>query len=375
MKFSINTNQINQAVATVAAYTDAKDVNASCVFLSGSNNTISIEATNFNEAIRVKNVPVTFDTLDASFEKIAIEGKKLSSIVKAFDDGEVVFEINENELVIKQGRTRYKVTIMADNSLSEIKFPTSKTKLALNSELINGFEKIAHAIDPNNGNHSMAGSLLSIKKGAIALVGTDSKRLAGMKFEYASDEARDAIIPKAGMNSIVKLFKGQTISASMDETRLTIQTNSVEYTTKLVNGKYPQWERIVPKSVKMQIELSATTIQGLIKKALVIGTDGVITIENGELAITVTDERNESITAATEFSDDVQGVRFGVNLRFIQDFLSAQIEDSFQLMYNDANSPFMLKSGSMMEVIMPIIDIASAQASNDDTDASESKAA
>lgn len=360
MKTSIAKNIIENAVATAAAYTDAKSAKASCVFISGEANLLQLEATNLNEAIMLKNVPCVMDELDGKFEKIAVDGKKILSVVKAFKSGDIVFEVKGEELTVSQARSRFKINIMEDNDLA-VNFPKGEEKLSINSGLIAGFEKISHAIDPNTTQYMLAGGLISVKNKGIALVGTDTKRLAGVKFDNTNGASpKNVIVPKHAMASIVKLFKGQNIEASLDDVRLTVETEKVLYTTKLVNGKFPDWERIVPQNMKVQTTINTATMLDLVKQAQVVSDEGTIKIGNGELSITAVDDKNESMTAGVEFDESVNGVCFTVNLRFMSDFMLAQNSEDFELHYNDTKMPFVLKCDGTTEVIMPIINAATA---------------
>ncbi|MHC3995709.1 DNA polymerase III subunit beta [Thiomicrolovo sp. ZZH C-3] len=355
MKTIINKSIFEQAVAKAASFTDAKDDSAKCVFISGKEGLLSIEATNFLESVKLIGIPYQSDELGGEIERMAVDGKRLQTIVKAFSDGDLELTREKDELTIRQGRSRFKMKIMEQNPLENINFPKGEKELKLNSQLIEGMGLIAHTIDPNTPSNAMGGVLLDVTTKAIAIVGTDGRRLAGVRYEHEAIENAQYIIPKGSMASIAKNFGGE-ISCSVDEVYLTIESDTMTYTTKLVNAKYPDWKRIFPKTAKMQATFRTADLLTLANQAAVISTDATVEVTGGEIVLTSEDDKGGSVQTATAVDSEIEGIKFSVNLKFLIDCLQ-MAEDTFDLLYNEANLPFVIKSGIMNEVIMPIASV------------------
>lgn len=347
MKF--NKSIFEQALSNAVTFIDAKDDNAKCVFFSGKDNQLSIEATNYVETVKIKAVPCTgLDTLD----RIAADGKKLLSIVKAFQGDEVTLEVKEDELICKQGRSRFKMKLMTANALKEHTFPHGETSLTLNNQLLDAMDLVAHTIDASTPSYAMTGVFMEVKNNAVAVVGTDTRRLAGIKLEHSADFEGKYIIPKVSMSNIAKHFSGE-FTVYLDETNLTTEDETMAYTTKLINAKYPDWQRIFPKTAKVQTTLNTADFVTLSKQALLVSQDALITIENRSVTFVSQDEMGEELISSFEVDNDVSGIKFCVNLKYLLDCLR-QCEEEFILIYNDSNMPFVIKSGGLNEVIMPV---------------------
>lgn len=359
---TINKNVIEMNLAKAAAYTDSKDENASCVFMYGENGKLTIEATNYQESFRVKDVPCS---MNEPLARIAIDGKKLLTVIKAMKNDDILFQLDGENLIVKQNRSRFKMQTMAMNSITQIRFPKGENKISLNSQLIAGFKHVAHAIDGNNPQYQMSGALIETNENSIALIGTDGKRLAGVKYEYQATLSQRVIIPKPAITSMIKLFSNLDIDCYVDDVYMTVETETIDYTSKVVNGKYPEWQRIVPTSVKQQVAIDTDTLHSLVQQAIVINTEGTLTINDGELTIVSSDDKGESMTTGAEFDKSVNGIEFSVNLKFLLDFLATTESKTIELFYTDTNIPFMLKSEDLMEVIMPITNLNPQIADNE----------
>ena len=116
-------------------------------------------------------------------------------------------------------------------------------------------KKILPCIDSNNPKFELNGALLDIKQNYINIVGTDTKRLAVFKFANEASNEFSLIIPKKAINEIQKLFFDK-IEIYYDENVLIAQSQNFEFFTKLINGKFPDYERVIPKDITIRFELS-----------------------------------------------------------------------------------------------------------------------
>lgn len=348
---------IEQALNITVPFTDPKDENAQCVFISIKDGKMEIEATNFGESIRSKSIPCVSKE---DVERSAVDGKRLLQVVKAMNAEEIIMQFADDELVIKQGRTRFKINIMSTNSIKEIAFPKGEA-MALNSELLRGMERVLHTIDANNPNHNLSGLLMEIGKSSVTMVGSDSKRLAAVKYEHEhSGEGRNILIPKRSCISMIKLFGGQNITAHADDVFFTIETEAVAYSTRLIAGKFPDWAKILKAhkpNIKHNIEIDAGMLSVLAQQAGIINEEAEVIIQNGELTINSENAKSQqSMNAgfAVDYeSDDV--LSFGVNIRFLLDFVAATDSDILTLSYCDTTLPFFLQASSTLEILMPIV--------------------
>ncbi len=288
--------------------------------------------------------------------KATANGKKLMDIIRILKEGDIILESIENTLHIKQENSRFKLPMFNAEEFPEFPEVDDLPSIELDSmQLIQMFKKVSPSIDTNNPKYELNGALLNIKENEIDIVGTDTRRLAIGKIENSSGTTLSMIIPKKAIIEIQKLFFDQ-IEIHYDETNLIITTKDYYFFTRLINGKYPDYERIIPKSVKFSLTLPKNKIIEAIKQITTISQEIKMTFEPNSIVFkSLGDENSEAqteISVDTGFEDKFV---LAVNSRYLLDFLSNIDTETFLMGLNEPNLPFIVESGNFSTVIMPII--------------------
>ena len=285
--------------------------------------------------------------------KSTINGKKFYEIIKALNDDFIDIKIENNIAIISQNHSIYKLPTFDANEFPE--FPNIKNlqKIELNSlEFIDGLKKILPVIDTNNPKYELNGTLLDISEDFLNLVATDTKRLALYQIKENAKKEIQIIIPKKAIAEIRKLFL-DNFSIYFDETNLIIKSNNITFFTQLINGKFPDYKRIIPNEYKYIIKLNKTIFIKAIKQINIISNEIKITINNNQMFFeSISDETFEAKTDI-EIVSEIENFTFAVNSKFILDFLNV-IDESFEMCLNEENIPFTLKDKNFQTIIMPL---------------------
>jgi DNA polymerase-3 subunit beta len=244
------------------------------------------------------------------------------------------------------------------NSSNFPSFPVieDKPQISLDSiNLIQGFKKISSAIDNNNPKFELNGALLDIKESSTMLVGTDTRRLAIATMESQNSFEFSLIIPKKAILEIQKLFMNK-IDIYYDDTNLIIQNENYYFFSRLINGNYPDYQRIVPSENNISIKLPKKEMIESIKKVTPVSQEIKLTFSANEIIF-------EALTADNKEAKDQLDLDTGlttefalnVNSRYLLDFITQVEESEFELLLNEPTLPFVLKDNNFITVIMPII--------------------
>ncbi|MBD3831630.1 MAG: DNA polymerase III subunit beta, partial [Arcobacter sp.] len=170
-----------------------------------------------------------------------------------------------------------------------------------------------------------------------------------------SSEELAIIVPKKAILEIQKLFLDK-ISIFYDSVNLIIINDNYYFYSKLINGKYPDYARIIPSSIKHNLKLPKKDMAEAIKMMSTISQDIKLTINSNNIIFYALSSDN--LEAKTEL-DINSGIseRFEIsfNSRYILDFLYQIDDDIFEMNLNESNLPFVVKSNQFMTIIMPII--------------------
>ena len=215
-------------------------------------------------------------------------------------------------------------------------------------------KKILPSIDTNNPKYELNGALLDIKHNFINIVGTDTKRLSIFKFETPTEKEFSIIIPKKAINEIQKLFFDK-IEIYYDENTLIAQSQNFEFFTKLINGKYPDYDRVVPKEIKKRLLLNRDKMMDAIRTISMLSDQMKITFAPDTISFESIIEDNSEAKTMIEYQTGLEEeFCIGVKNRYLIDFLTSIEDDNFELGFNDANLAFVVSSKELKTVIMPI---------------------
>jgi len=353
MKIIVTKQLIESVLINIQPFLEKKDATqiTSHVFIEARNDICTIKATNseIGLVIQTDNVEIVEEGA------ITANGKRLLDIIRILKDEEIILEREDNNLNIKQNKSKFKLPIFNPDNFPN--FPTieNKSQITLDSiNLIKGLKHISPAIDNNNPKFELNGALIDIQENITQLVGTDTRRLAVASIENISENQLSIIIPKKAIIEIQKLFIDQ-IEIYYDETNLIIVNSNYLFFTRLINGNYPNYQRIIPKDKKYSITLPKTEMTNSIKMITAISQE--IKIIFNQNSIIFNSLAPDNIQAKTELviSTPLDNFELNVNSRYLLDFISQVEGEEFEILLNEPTLPFVLKEKKFITVIMPII--------------------
>jgi len=203
--------------------------------------------------------------------------------------------------------------------------------------------------------HNLKRILIDIKKDNINFASTDTRRLAVVNINNKSDSELSIILPKKAIVEIQKLFFDD-IELYYDETNLIIRSAQYTFFTKLINGKFPEYSRIIPKEVSNTLILPKAIMIESIKQITTISTDVKITFLNNQIIFeSLSDDNIEAKTEITFNTGFTEAFSIAINSKYLLDFLNIINNSEFSIGLNDSNLPFILSDDNFRTVIMPIV--------------------
>ncbi len=354
MKISINKNVFETVLLNTQPYLEKKDLSqiTSHLYISSLEDSFVVKATDFEIGLefKTKNIKI----IDAGIA--TANGKKLLDIIKILKDEEVILETINDYLYIKQNSSKFKLPMFNPNEFPEFPLIEEKPKFEVNStSLVRSIKKISSAIDSNNPKFELNGALIDIKDGFLNLVATDTRRLAVVRIENQIKDNFSLIIPKKAISEIQKLFFDD-IEMFYDQNTLIAKSNNFQFFTKLINGKFPDYERIIPKDKNYRLLLNREKMIEAIKQISIVSNEMKITFKPDSILFESLNDDNIEAKTEIEFITGLDNEIFlAVNSRYLLDFLSNIEESNFTLGFNDTGLPFSLESENFMTIVMPIM--------------------
>lgn len=354
MKISISKSIIENILIHAGPFLEKKDTSqiTSHVFLNANNNQLTLKATDYEIGFCV----VTKDLNILEEGSVTANGKKFLDIVRILKDGDITLEVNKNTLHITQGSSNFKLPTFSYNEFPEFPSYEGKPRISIESHtLIESLKKITPAIDTNNPKFELNGALIDIQSNIINFAATDTRRLAVVTLQNQNQNELSIIIPKKAIVEIQKLFF-DNIELYYDQTHLIIRSEQYTFFTKLINGKFPEYSRIIPKEITHELLLPKAVMIDAIKQITTISTDVKISFLNDTITFeSLSDDNIEAKTQINYPTNFNEIFTIAINSRYLLDFLNSINSSEFTIGLNEGNLPFILRDENFITVVMPIV--------------------
>ena len=354
MKITIDKSILENILLHLQPFLEKKDTSqiTSHILLTTDGRTLSAKATDYEIGLTIQTNSLTVIEPGS----VTASGKKLLDIIRILKDEEIEIELVKENLHIRQKRSNFKLPTYKSSEFPAFPTTDQKPKIEINSQLlIESLKKITPATDTNNPKFELNGALIDIKSNQINFVSTDTRRLALVHIDSQNDHELSIIVPKKAIIEIQKLFSNN-IEIYYDNTHLIIKSEDSLFFTKLINGKFPDYTRIIPKESSRSINLPKTAIITAIKQITTISNDLKLTFQNDSILFESLSDDNIEAKTAVEIENGFESpFILAINSRYILDFLGQINGSEFTLEANESNQPFVIKEGNFKTIVMPIV--------------------
>ncbi len=355
MQFEIAKSVLENILIHAQPFLEKKDlsqITSHLYFEATASNTLTVKATDYEIGIVIDaaNINVMEPGMATA------NGKKLLDIVRILNDSTIILTTKEGMLDITQSHSDFQLPMYNAKEFPAFASIENKPSVEIDSALlINSLKKITPAADTNNPKFELNGALIDIKNDQINFVATDTRRLALISIVQTNDAELSLIIPKKAIIEIQKLFVSN-IDIYYDATHLLIKSDQYTFFTKLINGKFPDYNRIIPPSTKHNLSLPKNDFINAVKQITTISNDMKLTLKSDKILFeSLSDENNRATTEIAVDTGIDASFTFAVNSRYILDFLGQTDQSRFTLGLNESNLPFLLQDDTFKTIVMPIV--------------------
>ena len=369
MRLTIEKPALSKALGHVASVVERRNTIPilSNVLLSASNNELKLTATDLDMEL-VETVAARAKGEGAT----TIPAHMFYDIVRKLPEGSEIELLRDGEgrLTITAGPAQFSLqTLPADD------FPAlSVDDLGHSFQLSAGdlkrlIEKTRFAISTEETRYYLNGIYLhateSGGKPTLRAVATDGHRLAQVELPLPSGAKGmpGVIVPRKTVLELAKLVEDADgeVRIELSPSKIRVSTARVVLTSKLIDGTFPDYERVIPQSNDKKMEVDNTAFAQAVDRVSTLSSDKgravKLTITNGKLTLSVNNPDSGSATEELPVEYGFDPLEIGFNARYLLD-ISGQLESGtaeFQLA--DPGSPTMVRDGkdaSALYVLMPM---------------------
>jgi DNA polymerase-3 subunit beta len=296
-----------------------------------------------------------------------VAARKLLDILRALPASATIsLELNNKKLNIKAGKSRFALQTLAAEDFPTVAQATDfKAGFSLpQKQLKSLIALVQYAMAQQDIRYYLNGLLLIADKTQVRVVATDGHRLAyaALPVEAASEKT-EVIIPRKTVIELERLLEDsdELIRIDIAPTQVRFQFGNVELVSKLVEGKFPDYQRVIPQGYKNSFEISREELIGCLSRAAILTNEkfkGVrCVVGDGSLKISCTNTDQEEAQEEAEIDYKGDAIDIGFNVTYLLDVLNHVKADKITVSLGDANSSALITSGENAEfkyVVMPM---------------------
>lgn len=304
-----------------------------------------------------------------------VPAKTLAEYVALLRGDQVVLTVEGNELLVESGssKTRLKGTPADDFPV----FPDVEDGVVysvLSEPLSDSLKKVLISVSKNDVRPELSGvycGFFTNRFAGLVLAGTDSYRLSEKTLTVSSGaDEKTFILPARTANEVVRLLSvpkdvesESVVRICVTDNQILFRYNSFELTSRLVEGKYPDYTQIIPQNYKTTAILPVENVVNEVKAAGIFSTTGVnavsFDIKSDEHLVTIASESMQRGAHAATVDAEVGGesVSILLNHRYVLDGLAHIETDDVEFGLNGGDMPCVFRpkgKKDFLYIVMPI---------------------
>jgi DNA polymerase-3 subunit beta len=277
-----------------------------------------------------------------------VGARKLQDLLRALpDDATLNIDVGNNKMTVRAGRSRFNLQTLAAGDYPRIALATEQLQsLSLPQKDLRAlFKLVEFAMAQQDIRYYLNGMLLVLDKGTLQAVATDGHRLSWASIGVAGDFSRqEVILPRKTVLELGKLLTDSEDPVTIDilSNQVRFRFGNVELVSKVVDGKFPDFNRVIPVGHGKHIEIERQTLLSALQRAAILSNEkfrGVrIVLGPDQLKIICTNSEQEEAEEELPIEYKGDALDIGFNITYLVDALSNLAVERVKFAFGDANS-------------------------------------
>ncbi|AZC15433.1 MULTISPECIES: DNA polymerase III subunit beta [Pseudomonas] len=299
--------------------------------------------------------------------EITVPARKLMDICKSLpNDALIDIKVDEQKLVVKAGRSRFTLSTLPANDFPTVEEgPGSLTCQLEQSKLRRLIERTSFAMAQQDVRYYLNGMLLEVSAGIIRAVATDGHRLAmcSMQADIGQQDRHQVIVPRKGILELARLLTEPdgNVSIVLGQHHIRATTGEFTFTSKLVDGKFPDYERVLPKGGDKLVLGDRQVLREAFSRTAILSNEkyrGIrLQLASGQLKIQANNPEQEEAEEEVGVEYNGGSLEIGFNVSYLLDVLGVMTTEQVRLILSDSNSSALLQESDNDDsayVVMPM---------------------
>ncbi|HUH38678.1 MAG TPA: DNA polymerase III subunit beta [Spongiibacteraceae bacterium] len=299
--------------------------------------------------------------------RLTVPARKLVDICKSLPEGsELQFSGEEDRLVIRSGRSRFALSTLSASDFPTVEDSKDGQPLTVKQgDLRRLIDRTSFAMAQQDVRYYLNGMLWEVGPQMLRLVATDGHRLALCTLEgsFPVEAARQVILPRKGVVELSRLLTQEDgdVELIIGSHHLRANTGPFTFVSKLVDGKFPDYERVLPKASTKTLFGVREDLRHAFGRTAILSNEKyrgirlVLTDDSLQIVATNPEQEEAEETVAVEYQGE--RLEIGFNVSYLLDVLNVLSDTRVKFSLSDANSSALIEeaeTGDSVYVVMPM---------------------
>ena len=298
---------------------------------------------------------------------VTVGARKLQEILRSLPDTtEVSLLLEDKRLQVRGGKSRFSLQTLPADDFPRMTISEGETKqFSISQKAFRQLlAKTQYAMAAQDVRYYLNGLLLLVEGTELRAVATDGHRLAFASVAIETELPRqEMILPRKTVLELNRLLvdTDDALNITLTSNQVRFAFGSVVLVSKLIDGKFPDYERVIPATLKNFVTLNrATLLQSMVRAAILTNEKfrGVrLVLTPGSLKIMAANAEQEEAQEEIEVDYSGDAIDVGFNVGYLLDVLNNSSAEAIEWGFNDANSSALITlpgNDRFKYVVMPM---------------------
>jgi DNA polymerase-3 subunit beta len=365
MKFSVARDALIKPLSLVAGVVERRNTLPvlANVLLQVENGHLSLTGTDL-EVELVGRLALSNASDDG---EITVPARKLLDICKSLPEGsDVQLRVEESKAIVTCGRSRFSLLTLPAREFPNIDDSIGSHQFSLPAaQLRRLIDRTAFAMAQQDVRYYLNGMLWELRGGRLRFVATDGHRLAICTLPDAVQGVEDiqVILPRKGVLELGRLLgdDADEVTVILGANHVRATTSGFSFTSKLVDGKFPDYERVLPRSAEKVLLGDRLQLRQAFTRTAILSNEkyrGVrlkLSADTLEIEAHNPEQEQAEEVVAVDYAGDP--LEIGFNVGYLLDVLGVLSGEQVRFSLSDPNSSALLEesdAGDSLYVVMPM---------------------
>lgn len=299
--------------------------------------------------------------------EITVPAKKFLDICRALPEGSIIeFSLNDQKVTVKSGKTRFTLSTLPANDFPAVEQGNNDINFQCEQKEVKRLiDRTSFAMAQQDVRYYLNGMLWEVRDQEIRVVATDGHRLAmcTRPVNISVEQVKQAILPRKGVIELSRLLNesDEQVEVAIGSSHIRAITKEYTFTSKLVDGKFPDYERVLPKGGDKIILGNRAELKQAFARTSILSNEkyrGVrLELETGVLTIVANNPEQEEAQDQVSVEYEGSSLEVGFNVSYLQDVSNVLDSEKIKITLSDSNSSALLEEPENSDsayVVMPM---------------------